>query len=233
MSESSEKMSSNVNERPIEKTEADFDIEARLNGVETFDDLYHAFLDLKETLIKVKSELDSKNAELEKALEGSFVDKLTGCYNRRFFENFKEDKVDPNHDDGKFTLVFADVNDVKRTNDDPNLGYGHGDKLIKDTADFLKSKFRKEDHVIRLGGDEFVVICVNDQNDPDFEERVRDRMNEAISTSPTSFAYGIVTYDVIEDYKPEIEADKRGLENTKNRAGKVMHENKNGMKAVK
>jgi len=53
-----------------------------------------------------------------------------------------------------FTLAFADVDDLKGTND--GLGHAAGDLLLKNAADAIRTQLRSYDLVIRFGGDEFV-----------------------------------------------------------------------------
>jgi diguanylate cyclase (GGDEF)-like protein len=52
-------------------------------------------------------------------------------------------------------LIYADVNNLKNTND--TEGHGAGDQALRDTAGKLVSQFGKE-NVYRAGGDEFVVM---------------------------------------------------------------------------
>ncbi|MDD4784984.1 MAG: hypothetical protein PHH12_00795, partial [Candidatus Shapirobacteria bacterium] len=47
---------------------------------------------------KIDEKRDKFNAELEKYRQESLVDSLTGCYNRNYFEKFKNDNFNPNRD---------------------------------------------------------------------------------------------------------------------------------------
>ena len=169
---------------------------------------------------KLNQEITNNKQELEKYRQDSLVDSLTGCYNRNFFEKYKSENFDPNRDHNKIGLVFVDLNDLKKTND--SLGHEAGDKLIKDSANFLKSNFRKDDTVIRLGGDEFVVICRNYQEDQNFEENLYFKVDESrILKSPVSFAFGVAVFDEKRD---------KNLDDTSHRADKLMYEHKREMK---
>jgi chemotaxis family two-component system sensor kinase Cph1 len=82
-------------------------------------------------------------------------DSLTGLHNRRYLVERLENP-DPVGPDGK-ALLFVDLDDFKRINDD----YGHdvGDAVILEVARRLLAHSRATDVVVRLGGDEFVVLC--------------------------------------------------------------------------
>ncbi len=86
----------------------------------------------------------------------SYVDTLTGIYNRN---KFIED-CDILAQDGEtnFGVVYMDLNGLKEIND--KNGHGEGDSAIKEIAAVIRSVFGKYD-CYRIGGDEFAVICRN------------------------------------------------------------------------
>ncbi len=84
----------------------------------------------------------------------SFHDKLTGLYNRTFFE--REIKRCDIHEFLPLSLVIGDVNGLKLTND--IFGHEVGDKLLKTISGTLEKVCRGEGIVARWGGDEFVII---------------------------------------------------------------------------
>ena len=96
---------------------------------------------------------EQKRAE-EKIWYLSFHDKLTGLYNRAYFE--EELKRLNTQRKLPITVIFCDVNGLKKMND--NYGYDRGDRLLRMVADILKSSFRSEDVVVRWGGDEFIIV---------------------------------------------------------------------------
>lgn len=90
------------------------------------------------------------------AIEWKFarIDPLTGALNRKaFFEAVAAH----NGDKGEEVLIFADVNNLKRVNDD--LGHDAGDAALREFATRIKGAIRKGDLFARLGGDEFVILC--------------------------------------------------------------------------
>jgi len=97
----------------------------------------------------------TKRKEAEEEIKYlSFHDKLTGLYNRAYFE--EELKRLDTKRQLPISLVIGDINGLKMIND----AYGHerGDKLLIKIADILKSCFRDEDITSRWGGDEFITI---------------------------------------------------------------------------
>jgi len=81
-------------------------------------------------------------------------DKLTGIYNRAYFET----EIERVKKGRNFPLGFfiIDVNDLKIIND--KIGHVAGDELIVNAAKILKNSVRSEDCLARIGGDEFAVI---------------------------------------------------------------------------
>ncbi len=91
----------------------------------------------------------------------SLIDDLTGLYNRRGFLALAEQQMRLAQRTGHgFTLVFADMDEMKKINDT----YGHkvGDEALRSVADILKRSFRESDIIARLGGDEFTILALED-----------------------------------------------------------------------
>jgi diguanylate cyclase (GGDEF)-like protein/PAS domain S-box-containing protein len=84
----------------------------------------------------------------------AYHDKLTGLYNRGFFEE-EALRIDVKRS-LPISIIFCDLNGLKLTND--VFGHEYGDKLLKTFAGILKRVCRQEDVVARLGGDEFVIL---------------------------------------------------------------------------
>lgn len=84
----------------------------------------------------------------------TFHDKLTGLYNRAFFEEELR-RLDTQRQ-LPISIVMGDLNGLKLVND--AFGHEEGDRLLKSVAEVLKRSCRKEDIIARWGGDEFVII---------------------------------------------------------------------------
>lgn len=98
--------------------------------------------------------LERRQAEL---YEMAMHDKLTGTWNRRYFELFLE-RVLQHAAQGRqqVTLLVFDIDNFKQYND--NFGHPAGDEILKSTAALIQSLVRDHDVVARIGGDEFAVI---------------------------------------------------------------------------
>ena len=84
----------------------------------------------------------------------SFHDKLTGLYNRAYFEG-ELHKVDTDNR-LPISLIMGDVNGLKLVND--AFGHEKGDELLKAIAEIIQSSCREKDVAARWGGDEFAII---------------------------------------------------------------------------
>eukprot|EP00752_Nemacystus_decipiens_P015793 g14103.t1 len=98
--------------------------------------------------------LDRRQGEL---YEMAMHDKLTGIWNRRYFELFLE-RVLRHASEGRqqVTLLVFDIDNFKKYND--SFGHAAGDEILKSTAKLIQSLVRDHDIVARIGGDEFAVI---------------------------------------------------------------------------
>lgn len=77
-----------------------------------------------------------------------------------------------------FTILFIDGDNLKKYND---LGYGCGNKMIRDLSTLITEALRHDDKVFRwLSGDEFVVILRDTSRDLGFKvaERIRSYVEE-------------------------------------------------------
>ena len=84
-------------------------------------------------------------------------DRLTGLYNRSYFEEaLKSEASRCKRYQTEFSLVFFDLDHFKRIND--NLGHQAGDKVLKFVAELIQSEKRNEDIAFRFGGEEIVLI---------------------------------------------------------------------------
>jgi diguanylate cyclase (GGDEF)-like protein len=110
-------------------------------------------------------ELRMTNRRLETAREelllAATTDALTGCHNRRFFEQVMDRELQRHERFAlPLSLLFIDVDRFKAVND--TLGHDAGDRVLQYVARFLHRHIREADYVFRWGGDEFLVLitCV-------------------------------------------------------------------------
>ena len=118
------------------------------------------------------------------------TDALTGLYNR---ENILEcitaclDKAAP---DFFNALLFIDLDQFKRVND--QWGHQYGDKVLQKTADRLRQIFRGDDIYGRIGGDEFLVFLRQIPS----RETAELRAQEIVEALPLHLAEGGKVADV-------------------------------------
>lgn len=95
--------------------------------------------------------------ELEKA---AHYDGLTALANRRLIlDLFRGAIANAQRSDGMLGVLFIDLNNFKKINDE--YGHGMGDQVLKLVADRLKLAVRESDYVGRLAGDEFLIVLQN------------------------------------------------------------------------
>lgn len=117
-------------------------------------------LKIKETLevatFLIASEISS-HLLLNRLQVMSTVDSLTGVKNRNVMNN-RIDQIVAGRQPIPKAVVFADLNGLKRMNDDQ--GHISGDKVLRAAAEILQYVFQDED-VYRAGGDEFMILVSN------------------------------------------------------------------------
>jgi diguanylate cyclase (GGDEF)-like protein len=112
------------------------------------------FEDMTYELRHANLELGERKKDLERA---AITDSLTGCHNRRFFDEIIGHEVKRHRRYSiPLSLLFVDIDRFKAINDT----YGHdvGDEVLKQVAGFLLAHIREADYVFRWGGDEFLAM---------------------------------------------------------------------------
>ena len=121
---------------------------------------------------------DAHRRELARA---SLTDPLTGCLNRRGFEErFAQQVARARRDDAELTLIVLDLDGFKGVND--RYGHAAGDDLLRWVAERLRADVRADDVVARLGGDEFALLA-GGPGMSQVADRVRESLAERISVS--------------------------------------------------
>lgn len=130
------------------------------------DDMYilEVLKDLTETgIVTGLSGLSNREATdiIARLNEKVMRDDLTGVYNRRYInEKLPSDILYAARSNEKISIIMLDIDYFKEIND----MYGHlaGDSVLKEVANIIKSKIRKNyDWVARYGGDEFLIVLKN------------------------------------------------------------------------
>jgi diguanylate cyclase (GGDEF)-like protein len=91
------------------------------------------------------------------AVNSAITDKLTGLYNRRYFDHFLDLEIKRSlRQKSHLALLMIDIDNFKKVND--TFGHLFGDKLLNKMGDLLKTETRDTDIVARYGGEEFAIV---------------------------------------------------------------------------
>lgn len=174
--------------------------------------LINIFSDTRDFLVlfytditRIKKSHEGKNSgrkkagevySLEEKREYGYKDKLTGLYNRDFFEE-ELSRLDT-HRQLPISVIMGDLSGLKLIND--AFGHDMGDKALKMVADIMKRAFRKEDIISRVGGDEFVVLLPRTPEKT--AESIVRRIKQDCTANPLDFikisvSFGVATKTVI------------------------------------
>jgi len=111
-------------------------------------------------VLQIVTDATAKRKEEDDLKRRANRDALTGVYNKHYLNLYLENEEKKNNTDkrkrGPYTVIFADVDNLKDAND--NYGHEAGDILLKKISQVFQDNTRHEDIVARVGGDEFVII---------------------------------------------------------------------------
>ncbi|MDO4188230.1 MAG: diguanylate cyclase [Lachnospiraceae bacterium] len=155
---------------------------------------------LKHVIWAIRTINDEKKKE-EKLLYNSYIDELTGLYNRKMYSEDTDGEsnesliegaksVDIFSDD--FVFVSLDVNGLKTIND--SMGHAAGDELLRAAASCMQKCIGPYGRVYRTGGDEFVAL-INASYDQmlkmrdDFEETTANYKGKYVDSVSVSYGY--------------------------------------------
>lgn len=156
----------------------------------------------------------------------AYTDQMTGLFNRTCFNvDFAELEKKPND----VAIIDFDLNHLKHTND--TYGHSAGDRYINNSARIIKEIFSSIGKCYRVGGDEFVAIVPNSSSidityylamlESSVDACNREAENKDLHMQISS---GCAVYSAETD---------RTLEDTYNRADKIMYADKKKKKGVR
>jgi diguanylate cyclase (GGDEF)-like protein len=114
-------------------------------------------------------------------------DRLTGLFNRAYFEEFLAAEVRRSERYARlFAVAMVDVDHFKQFND--TYGHAAGDHALRLVADTLKRLMRRSDLVARYGGEELVLVMP--ETTLDAATRRLEAIREAVALTPLGFPGG-------------------------------------------
>ena len=112
------------------------------------------FEDMTDEIRRTNLALAAANEEVKRL---AITDPLTGCYNRRFYDEIGRRELERHRRYGKpLSVMFVDLNRFKHLND--RFGHDTGDQVLRTLGALLQRQVRQSDYVIRWGGDEFLLL---------------------------------------------------------------------------
>lgn len=126
-------------------------------------DVIHAPLDREELLARVLTQtrrtryIEILRRRVDRGIELSIIDPLTGLYNRRYMMNKLGQLLNRSaQGHSPVSIAAFDIDHFKAVND--THGHDAGDVVLQEFAKRLKDNVRPMDVVCRHGGEEFLVI---------------------------------------------------------------------------
>ena len=112
-------------------------------------------------LAKVYEEMDAASQDFAQIRQQANQDKLTGLYNRRFFDECLQQQLKQGHPLG---LVMFDLDNFKQVND--TFGHQTGDVVLKRVSKLGMHLFHDRGWFCRYGGEELALIFRYDKDQP-------------------------------------------------------------------
>ncbi|MGE5630021.1 MAG: GGDEF domain-containing protein [Caulobacteraceae bacterium] len=120
------------------------------------------------------------------------IDKLTGLFNRRVFDN---DIQELSFDD-TYSMIFIDIDNFRKFNNE--FGHQTGDTVLKKVSQTIKATVRANDKVYRYGGEEIVILLKDCDKKDAFEiaEKIRVNISKLDNSPfpPITISLGISSY---------------------------------------
>lgn len=116
---------------------------------------------------------NSSNALFTRTIFQATHDFLTGIYNRQFFIEYLQTKMNALKATNQYSyLLLIDLDYFKSVND--SLGHDIGDKLLQEVVRRIRKSISTECVVARLGGDEFIITGKNFTNKDEGKAKALD-----------------------------------------------------------
>jgi len=132
------------------------------------------------------------------------TDPLSGCYNRRGFEQqYRRELARAARSQTDLALIALDLDFFKQINDT----HGHlvGDRVITETGELLRANARTDDVVARTGGEEFMILAPNTSADgaQQLATRIVEAFRRRSFAEPKARVSVTVSIGVVSDAVPD------------------------------
>lgn len=128
--------------------------------IESFEHRAKAFQENVQELILTETEKNKQQFRMKILEEISYIDVLTGLYNRRKIDEMLQKEIcRAERYSNTFSVMILDLDNFKEMND--RFGQTAGDDLLKEFTKRTVEAIRETDIMGRWGGDEFVFLCPN------------------------------------------------------------------------
>lgn len=142
----------------------------------------------------------SNAASVKRLEELATTDGLTGCFNKRYFNEQLRAKLSAaERFSRKLSLVITDIDHFKGVND--TYGHAAGDAVIRELGAILIRLKRETDVVARFGGEEFCILCEETTTEGAvlLAERVREELAATVFETElgklqVTCSLGVATY---------------------------------------
>jgi diguanylate cyclase (GGDEF)-like protein len=167
------------------RSETAFVVEAMNAGA---DDFISKPFNLEELQVRLRA--GKRISELEQKLRLKAThDALTGIYNRGAVMDILEKEMARHERDGQaMSIVFADLDHFKRTNDE----YGHlaGDAVLREVCRRVSAVLRPYDLLGRYGGEELLIVLPACDSKGAVE--VAERIRKVVADQPIMTGFGAI-----------------------------------------
>ena len=152
---------------------------------------------LNSELLNSRRIIEKQNAELQRYNQLlkriSIEDALTGCYNRRHYNEYMNEKFLLSQEDITNTLALIDFNNFKQINDE--FGHDAGDRLLISFVEIVKQTIQGIGEIFRIGGDEFIILFLN-MNEETSIAKIKEIENLFnVKSHIVTIAYGLVSFN--------------------------------------
>ncbi len=157
------------------------------------------YIKVGRCIFKFLSGSNIENAYHEEIYRLTTIDGLTQVYNKRYFAETLEREIGRAQRYRRdLSLILFDIDHFKNVND--TFGHLAGDSVLKQLANVIKGRIRREDVLARYGGEEFAIILpeIDKHNALQFGEKIRRITEKAVfrfedTEIPVTVSVGIAT----------------------------------------